>query len=112
MKVLDLRCVHEHAFEGWFGSEEDFCAQLERGLVQCPLCLSTEVRKALSAPRLNLRSGKVDEAPVPASQAGGLMPEARQQAGDGSALQVAWLHWAREVLARENGFAIDRRFGV
>ncbi|MBL8364812.1 MAG: DUF1178 family protein, partial [Comamonas sp.] len=24
MKVLDLRCAHDHAFEGWFANEEDF----------------------------------------------------------------------------------------
>ena len=24
MKVLNLQCAHAHAFEGWFGSEEEF----------------------------------------------------------------------------------------
>ena len=32
MKVLNLQCGHGHGFEGWFGSEEDFQGQLERGL--------------------------------------------------------------------------------
>jgi hypothetical protein len=65
MKVLDLQCAHQHVFEGWFGSEEDFASQLERGLVSCPLCGDQRIEKKLSAPRLNLRGGK--DAPAPAN---------------------------------------------
>lgn len=54
MKVLDLCCSLGHDFEGWFGSEEDFQSQLQRQLVQCPVCASVEISKKLSAPRLNL----------------------------------------------------------
>lgn len=57
MKVLDLLCPQAHRFEGWFASEGDFQQQLERGLVQCPMCGNAEVHKALTAPRLNLRHG-------------------------------------------------------
>jgi hypothetical protein len=62
MKVLDLQCAHQHVFEGWFGSEDDFHQQLERGLVSCPLCGDQRVEKKLSAPRLNLRAGREDPA--------------------------------------------------
>jgi hypothetical protein len=54
MKVLNLQCAGLHTFEGWFGSEEDYRSQREKGLVACPLCANTEVRKLPSAPRLNL----------------------------------------------------------
>ncbi len=54
MKVLNLQCAGMHSFEGWFGSEEDYQSQRERGLVACPMCANTEVRKLPSAPRLNL----------------------------------------------------------
>lgn len=64
MKVLDLQCAHQHVFEGWFGSEEDFASQLERGLVSCPLCGDQRIEKKLSAPRLNLRGGKDEPAPA------------------------------------------------
>jgi hypothetical protein len=53
MKVLNLQCAGMHTFEGWFGSEEDYQSQRERGLVTCPLCANSEVRKLPSAPRLN-----------------------------------------------------------
>ena len=61
MKVLNLQCAGMHTFEGWFGSEEDYQSQRERGLVACPMCANTEVRKLPSAPRLNL--GAVDPRP-------------------------------------------------
>ncbi len=54
MKVLDLQCQQQHAFEGWFGSEEDYQSQLQRGLVECPLCGNANITKMLSAPRINL----------------------------------------------------------
>ena len=54
MKVLNLQCAGMHTFEGWFGSEEDYQSQRDKGLVACPMCTNTEVRKLPSAPRLNL----------------------------------------------------------
>ncbi len=53
MKVLSLQCAQRHSFEGWFGSENDFQSQLERKLVQCPMCNDSAVVKMPSAPRLN-----------------------------------------------------------
>jgi hypothetical protein len=63
MKVLDLQCQHQHSFEGWFGSEDDFQSQLARGMVECPLCGDASITKKLSAPRLNL-SGSRDLVPA------------------------------------------------
>jgi hypothetical protein len=54
MKVLNLRCAHDHRFEGWFDSEDDFQSQHERGLVECPLCADKTVTRLPSAPRLNV----------------------------------------------------------
>ena len=54
MKVLNLQCAHQHSFEGWFASEEDFRNQLSRGLIECPMCADKCVQKLPSAPRLNL----------------------------------------------------------
>jgi hypothetical protein len=94
MKVLDLQCAKQHAFEGWFGSEDDFQRQLAQGLVECPYCGEREVSKKLSAPRLNL--GAVE--PVAnQTQAVVSVPndEARQQV-----VQLAWLAMVREVLEK------------
>jgi hypothetical protein len=63
MKVLDLQCRQAHDFEGWFGSEEDFLSQRERGLVTCPVCGDAKVSKLPSAPRLNLRGLEASKVP-------------------------------------------------
>ncbi|MBS0443947.1 MAG: DUF1178 family protein [Proteobacteria bacterium] len=62
MKVLNLRCAHDHRFEGWFGSDEDFESQLGRGLVTCPACGAATIDKLPSAPRLNVSGLKQEEA--------------------------------------------------
>lgn len=66
MKVLDLRCHQGHAFEGWFGSEQDYQDQRQRGLLECPMCGSSQVLKGLSAPRIQ-RGSRSNEAQYPAS---------------------------------------------
>lgn len=96
MKVLNLYCAHDHHFEGWFGSEDDFQGQLARGLVQCPMCGSAEVYKGLSAPRLNLRAPA--SAHTSAAPAGELAPA--QEGASIQAMQNAWLQVARQIMAR------------
>lgn len=87
MKVLNLQCVHGHGFEGWFGSEDDFQSQLQRGLVECPMCGDTAVAKLPSAPRLNLGA----QQPSEARQDVVVAPDAQMQA--------AWMKMVRHVLA-------------
>jgi hypothetical protein len=58
MRVFDLCCGQGHQFEGWFGSEDDYVAQQQRGLVSCPMCESAEIARRPSAPRLNLRTAR------------------------------------------------------
>jgi hypothetical protein len=45
-----LLCDREHEFEGWFGASADFDDQQARGLIECPVCASKAVRKAIMAP--------------------------------------------------------------
>ncbi|MFT4103167.1 MAG: DUF1178 family protein [Burkholderiaceae bacterium] len=54
MKVFNLACEHEHQFEGWFGSVDEYERQLTHGMIECPMCGSKTIRKLLAAPRLNL----------------------------------------------------------
>ncbi len=61
MKVLDLRCAHDHRFEGWFASEEEAQSQISRDLVQCPVCGDHAVTRLPSAPRLNLSGATARE---------------------------------------------------
>jgi hypothetical protein len=95
MKVLNLRCSHDHRFEGWFDSEDDFLAQHEGGLVECPMCGDKHISRLPSAPRLNvsnLREG------VPSRPA----PDAEAQA------QSQWIRAVRHLI--ENTEDVGERF--
>jgi hypothetical protein len=115
MKVLNLQCSHQHAFEGWFASEDDFQSQLGRGLVTCPLCGDPGIQKMPSAPRLNF--GAVAEAPavasplrelsVPAALPAGPVHEVMAAAGS-PAGQAEFLKALRHVLA--NTEDVGQRF--
>lgn len=50
---FSLICEHEHEFEGWFRSSDDFEVQKKRGLVDCPNCGSHRIEKALMAPAVS-----------------------------------------------------------
>ena len=92
MKVFNLQCSAQHRFEGWFASEEDYTSQVERGLLECPLCADKDVQKLPSAPRLNLGASE----PAPAPTAGEKQP---MVAGDAAqALQAAYLQLARRIV--------------
>ncbi|MFO1252788.1 DUF1178 family protein [Inhella sp.] len=105
MWVAELACPHGHDFEGWFGSREDFEAQLGRGLVQCPTCGSAQLQRRLSAPRLNL--GAVAAEPAPAQPAVAPSPEsllrelvaavraASEDVGAGFAAEARRIHQGR-----------------
>ncbi|MEI5999359.1 DUF1178 family protein [Paraburkholderia bengalensis] len=75
MKVLDLQCPHDHRFEGWFASADDFESQLSRKLVECPICGATEVSRLPSAPRLNLSGATSASKPQAAPNAGELQAQ-------------------------------------
>ena len=48
MIAFDLECSRGHAFEGWFSDLASFDEQIAEGLVRCPTCDDTEVRRVLS----------------------------------------------------------------
>jgi hypothetical protein len=87
MKVLNLQCRQQHAFEGWFASEEAFQDQLARGLVECPYCADVAVAKLPSAPRLNLGAAAPAE------------PKQEVVATPDRNLQAAWMQMVRHVMA-------------
>lgn len=50
---FSLRCELAHSFEGWFRNNDDFESQAAGGLVECPICGSGKVAKALMAPAVS-----------------------------------------------------------
>ena len=49
-----LRCERDHAFESWFQDSSAFETQVKRKLVNCPICNSVKVEKAIMAANLGL----------------------------------------------------------
>jgi len=56
MITFDLRCDQDHTFEAWFQDREVFETQKERGLLTCPVCGSSNVRKIPSAVSIRTKS--------------------------------------------------------
>ena len=115
MKVLNLQCAHQHDFEGWFGSEDDFQSQLARGLVECPLCGDRQVTKQLTAPRLNLSTSRgerdvsVPKAEVTTPSAAPTPAPAQEITSMSPAqVQAAWLQAVQHVMA--NTEDVGQRF--
>ncbi len=102
MKVFNLACEHDHRFEGWFGSAEDYDSQLARGLIECPICAGRSIRKLPAAPRLNL-SGASEK---PNAAVTGAKPGAQEP--DPRALQAAFVRMARALI--QNTEDVGERF--
>lgn len=93
MKVFNLRCAHDHSFEGWFASEEAFVSQAEAAQVECPLCGDSAVTRLPSAPRLNLAGSR---------------PEPTQAVTQSPDVQSLWMQALRRVV--ENTEDVGERF--
>jgi hypothetical protein len=61
----NLRCERGHAFESWFQSSAAYESQEKRRLVNCPVCGSAKVERAIMAPQIVSKKGR-DSAPAPA----------------------------------------------
>ena len=63
MIVFDLQCPQGHRFEGWFDSHDSFEEQKAAGLVRCPYCDGTDIRRMPSPVAV-----KRSQAPAPTHQ--------------------------------------------
>ncbi|WP_420407359.1 DUF1178 family protein [Hoeflea sp.] len=64
MITFNLHCESDHEFEGWFSSGADFDRQFENGLVECPMCGSRNIDKALMAPAVTKSREAQSQQPV------------------------------------------------
>jgi hypothetical protein len=86
-----LCCDADHEFDGWFKDSDNFDRQAARRLISCPVCASSNVRRALMTPGIRKKTGipavieaaALAETAAPAPQppqlsrrkAGGIMPD-------------------------------------
>ena len=63
----NLRCERGHAFESWFQSSAAYETQEKRKLVNCPVCGSAKVERAIMAPQIVSKKGRDRAEPAPAA---------------------------------------------
>jgi hypothetical protein len=81
-----LRCHDDHGFDGWFKDSATFEKMAARGLVDCPVCGSTRVERALMAPAIGAAAkakGRSEPKPEPARAAPPALPPATPKAATG-----------------------------
>ena len=64
MILFDLDCENKHQFEAWFPSSIQYDEQRKKKLINCPFCNSSNIKKALMAPNLNVISKGKDSKDV------------------------------------------------
>jgi hypothetical protein len=64
-----LRCERGHAFESWFQSSSAYETQEKRKLVNCPVCGSAKVERAIMAPQIVSKKGRDSAVSAPAAAA-------------------------------------------
>jgi hypothetical protein len=62
----NLRCERGHDFESWFQSSSAYESQEKRQLVNCPVCGSAKVERAIMAPQIVGKKGRDSAEPTPA----------------------------------------------
>lgn len=67
MVIYDLECDAGHQFEGWFKNADELQQQHAQGLLSCPFCESTQVRKKLTASKVAAKSNS-SHTPSPGNQ--------------------------------------------
>lgn len=79
MILFELRCRHDHHFDGWFKDNAAYDSQVAGNEISCPVCGDTSVSKAIMAPRLNKATGQSLDAQDAATEMRRLLRDLRQQ---------------------------------
>ncbi len=90
MIQYQLRCEHDHQFDGWFPNIAEFERQKEKQLLMCPLCDSKQVDRAIMSPRVSKIKDKNKKNPekieqitpdtmIPAASAREILKKIRRQ---------------------------------
>lgn len=96
MIVFDLACSDGHVFEAWFGSQADYQAQRERGLVCCPICGDDGIDKAPMAPHI---ASSGTPAPDPKAMMQAMMMAQRQMLANSEDVGPRFAEEARAIHA-------------
>ena len=110
MILYRLRFRDDHEFEGWFRNADAFDVQRDSGSLECPVCGTAEVGKALMAPNIATRAAGAGEvAGVPAAaSAPAAAVQAMHPASHHAAEVRRRLRELRQVIERNCDYVGDR----
>lgn len=69
-----LVCSNEHEFEGWFRGNAAYDEQVAKGVLSCPVCGDSKVRKGMMAPAIARSRGEPAATPPAPVEAGSAPP--------------------------------------
>ena len=58
MILYSLKCHKDHLFETWFRDSAAYDKQLKAAVIECPVCGSQKVEKAIMAPNVAKAVGR------------------------------------------------------
>jgi len=106
MILYSLRCHKDHLFESRFRDSAAYDSQLKAAVIECPVCGSKKVEKAIMAPhvtksgaRAGVREGQAATLPVPAAKApvSGATTKAMREAEQSAKVRRALQELRRQV---------------
>lgn len=109
MISFTLKCEDGHRFDSWFQSSDAFDKLHKAGMVNCAVCGSTKVEKAIMAPRVSdsksnaERSTALTASKHPAEQ---MLADLRKQVEENS--EYVGMNFAREARDIHDGLSPDR----
>lgn len=112
MIKFTLKCADDHVFDSWFQSSEAFDKLSGAGMVNCAVCGSDRVEKALMAPSVRPRETSLaqPERPrpldAPASPAEQALAALKRKVEENS--EYVGLNFAREARDIHDGLAPER----
>jgi hypothetical protein len=101
-----LKCDRDHGFESWFANAAAYDALAGAGQVECPLCGSRKVDKALMAPAVATAAPRAPEAKAPEEALAERLAAWRKHVEENS--DYVGVEFAREARAIHDGTAPDR----
>ncbi|MFC3125930.1 DUF1178 family protein [Pseudoroseomonas globiformis] len=107
-----LLCEQDHQFDGWYKDSAAFDKLVKAGLVDCPVCSSSKVRRALMSPAIG--KGRDNASPEPPPNRAGSDTAQPLAAGPMPAQMVALLQKMRAEVEKScdyvgNSFADEAR---
>ena len=101
MILYEFNCDRQHSFEAWFKDGDTCDRQLKRKALECPVCGSAKVAKALMAPRIGGKnSGReivANEPPASTPSAPPAMPPADKSAVIPAEMRRALLEVRKQI---------------